>query len=120
MSKQGKRPLGDIIRTPQDDEIDAKKKKQRMDRFKDHLDLSVSTELDLRAVKSHQPSPKRIKGLSNKLERPYLRLTSAPQPSMIRPLNILKLSLENVKKKYIENEDYAFACEQLKSIRQGL
>jgi SAC3 family protein LENG8/THP3 len=110
-----KRALGSISTAV--DEIDERKKRLRQDRFKDHLNLSVKTELDL--TQSSHASPKRIKGLSNKLERPYLRLTSDPQPSIIRPLHILKLALENVKKKYMENEDYRFACDQLKSIRQG-
>lgn len=94
-----------------------RKKRLRNERFKDHLSSTSSSVDD--SILSALPSPKRMKGLSTKIERPYLRLTSAPQPSQVRPLNILKLALENVKQKYIENEDYAYACEQLKSIRQG-
>jgi hypothetical protein len=97
-----------------------RKKRLRSERFKDHLtnpggDVDTDTTLSFNPL----PSPKRMNGLSTKIERPYLRLTSAPQPSMVRPLNVLKLALENVKQKYLENGDYSYACEQLKSIRQG-
>ena len=62
----------------------------------------------------------RIKGKSQELEKPYFRLTGALDKNSIRPENILRLSLENVKKRYSENEDYSYFCEQLKSIRQDL
>ena len=62
-----------------------------------------------------------IVGTSTKLEKPYLRLTAAANSWNIRPLKILKLALENVITKYMENSNnYEFACEQLKSIRQDL
>jgi len=62
----------------------------------------------------------RIKGKSTALEKPYLRLTGEADRNQIRPENVLKLALEQTKKRYAENEDYAYFCEQLKSIRQDL
>mmetsp|Transcript_2644 Transcript_2644/g.3960 ORF Transcript_2644/g.3960 Transcript_2644/m.3960 type:complete len:302 (-) Transcript_2644:146-1051(-) len=108
---------GSICPDTFDDEESIKKKRLRSERFKDHLHVCDESERD-GADNTH--SPKRFKGLSIQLERPYLRLTSAPVPSVIRPLKVLKLALENVKQKYLENEDYSHACEQLKSIRQDL
>jgi hypothetical protein len=88
--------------------------------LQDHLDIDVSLLGSVGSDETCRPSPKRLKGLSNRLEKSYFRLTSAPNPSTVRPLNVLKLALENVKTKFAKNEDYTFACDQLKSIRQDL
>jgi hypothetical protein len=102
-----------IIISPGD--INESKKKEREERFNDKLE-----EAELISSFDGAPSPKRLKGCSNKIEKSYLRLTQAPLASSIRPLKILKLALQNVTTKYLENEDYIYACEQLKSIRQDL
>ena len=65
-------------------------------------------------------SPSRIKGTCKDVEKEYLRLTEAADPAMIRPLPVLKQALDNVKARYLEEEDYVYACDQLKSIRQDL
>jgi hypothetical protein len=61
-----------------------------------------------------------IRGTSQALEKPYLRLTSAPDPSTVRPEPVLKKSLKMIKSKWRSNPDYLYSCEQLKSIRQDL
>ena len=61
-------------------------------------------------------------GISQKLEKSYLRLTSAPKAEDVRPLRVLKLAFEHVKHQYKndDNAHYKWTNEQFKSIRQDL
>jgi len=59
-------------------------------------------------------------GTCQDLEKEYLRLTNAPEASNVRPLSILKKSLEYVLDKYAKTNEYRYICDQLKAIRQDL
>lgn len=78
-----------------------------------------------------------IRGTNTKLEKSYLRLTSVsfscsapyrlcvlipqePSPADIRPLHILKETLQLLKRKWKEKHNYAYALDQFKSMRQDL
>jgi len=61
-----------------------------------------------------------IVGRCQTLEKRYLRLTSAPDPETVRPLPILKKTLDFLKKKWREESNYAYICDQFKSLRQDL
>ena len=99
------------------DPIDESKKRLREDRFKDHLGDHSNNNNDDQDDDSGDStrSPKRIKGLNNKLEKSYFRLTSEAKASQVRPLKVLKKSLEHVKKKYIDEENYSYCCDQVSS-----
>ena len=67
-----------------------------------------------------------IVGTCQTLEKPYLRLTSAPDPRTVRPLPILREALEMVRERWKKSSipgntsEYGYCCDQLKSIRQDL
>ncbi|KNA25782.1 hypothetical protein SOVF_003800 isoform A [Spinacia oleracea] len=58
-----------------------------------------------------------IKGTCQEIEKRYLRLTSAPDPSTVRPEEVLEKALHMVQS---SQKNYLYKCDQLKSIRQDL
>lgn len=58
-----------------------------------------------------------VKGTSQEIEKRYLRLTSAPDPSTVRPEEVLEKALLMVQN---SQKNYLYKCDQLKSIRQDL
>ncbi|KAJ9136465.1 GANP domain-containing protein [Pleurostoma richardsiae] len=72
--------------------------------------------------KSPSPEPPTgpVVGTCQTLEKKYLRLTSAPVPSAVRPEHILRQTLELLKKKWRKESNYSYICDQFKSMRQDL
>lgn len=93
------------------------KREQRLKRFEN--DRSANTN-NTNLPSSHSDPTKPVVGYSTTLEKKYLRLTSEPDPASVRPLPVLKQTLELLKKKWKQEQDYSYICDQFKSMRQDL
>jgi len=61
-----------------------------------------------------------VVGRSQELEKKYFRLTSAPNPDTVRPLPVLEKTLDLLKRKWKQENNYSYICDQFKSLRQDL
>lgn len=61
-----------------------------------------------------------VVGRCQDLEKRYFRLTSAPNPDTVRPLAVLEKTLGFLKKKWKNEGNYGYICDQFKSLRQDL
>lgn len=59
-------------------------------------------------------------GTCQDIEKRYFRLTAPPKPETVRPLPVLEKTLDHLKKKWRSENNYAFICDQFKSLRQDL
>jgi hypothetical protein len=109
-------------------------KRQRVD-FNDSTASSKSkANLELRkkrfgggyqeSTRSESPPPSAMQGpiigRCQELEKRYFRLTSAPNPDVVRPLAVLMKTLDLLKKKWRKENNYGYICDQFKSLRQDL
>ncbi|KAF2475619.1 uncharacterized protein BDR25DRAFT_86755 [Lindgomyces ingoldianus] len=61
-----------------------------------------------------------VVGTNMTLEKSYFRLTAPPKPETVRPQHVLEKTLELLKKKWREEKNYNYTCNQFKSLRQDL
>ena len=117
-------------------ELTAAEQRRRQDR------ASRFAEVDVNDIHFHakprraKSATSRLVGTCTALEKPYLRLTSAPPPETVRPPRVLRRAFELAKTKWggggssggdggdgegrATTVTYAQSCEQFKSLRQDL
>lgn len=109
-------------RVIEEDEMTSKdRKKLRAERFERELNYTETYsggDLNSEEYKFDKNQP--IKGTSQALEKSYLRLTSAPDPSKVRPASILIQAFNMLMNKYKNGAKYTYICDQFKAIRQDL
>merc|ERR1711962_406519 len=98
----------------------AAKRKKPMNLLSTLNDRLLNSEQDWEISDSVDWEKMHIVGTMTKLEKPFLRLTEAPEASKVRPVHVLKRAVQMVKEKWLENQDDHYTCDQLKSIRQDL
>jgi hypothetical protein len=125
-SPESRGPLLDRVSQPSPD------KRQAMDEPLSKKDSKFQKQLEKRqkrfdggyksAYRSPSPPPSDgpVVGTCTTLEKRYLRLTAPPVPSVVRPEYILKQTLQLLKKKWKQEQNYSYICDQFKSMRQDL
>lgn len=106
-------------RLASEDAAKSKLSKEAANRRKRRFDSEFqATYRSLSPTPSTTPGP--IVGTSEALEKRYLRLTAPPVPSNVRPERVLRQTLDLLKKKWRDEGNYSYICDQFKSMRQDL
>ncbi|KAG9259049.1 SAC3/GANP/Nin1/mts3/eIF-3 p25 family-domain-containing protein [Emericellopsis atlantica] len=115
------RSLGDRISSPSKRINDGTFKSSKFDTEANKRKRRFESEYQAnRSPSPPPPSDGPVVGTCETLEKRYLRLTSAPVPSKVRPERILRQTLELLKKKWRKEGNYSYICDQFKSMRQDL
>lgn len=118
MSMPDKRQKLNMQDVPSKSDVNLENRKRRFNLDLDRSGSSSPWKDERSPIPSEPLGP--VVGTSQKLEKNYFRLTSAPKPEEVRPLAILKQTLELLKKKWRSDSNYTYICDQFKSLRQDL
>lgn len=109
------------VASKEDEMTSNDRKRLRAQRFE--RELNHNETLDFQNINREEykfDKNKPIIGTCTDLEKSYLRLTSAPDPSKVRPYGILVKALNRLMHKYKSGVKYTYLCDQLKALRQDL
>jgi len=100
---------------------DIRFKSEENERAKQKRIVPLSLQLGaMEGPRTFDPTKAKIMGTSNLVFKPFLRLTTAPEPWEVRTRTQLPKSFAAVINKWKDEHNYKWTCEQLKSIRQDL
>lgn len=102
------------------EDVQNSKSQKNMDKRQRRFDAKGGYKSTYRRSPTPEASSGPVVGRCPTLEKQYFRLTAAPNPDHVRPLAILKQTLELLKKKWKKESDYNYICNQFKSLRQDL
>ena len=119
---QGKRQKKEVeafrATAPASKLFDLEKRKQRFERENAGSSSPFSTSRGESPLPSANDGP--VIGTNQKLEKNYFRLTAPPKPETVRPLPVLRKTLDLLIQKWKEEHNYGYICDQFKSLRQDL
>lgn len=125
-SRQKRRPVKHDLGLSETDDDDRgfssdSRKKARAARFERELSVPNPSRIPVNHEVFEADKNQPVRGTCQTLEKSYLRLTSAPDPSKVRPLPVLQKAFTFLMDKYKNGSaKYAYLCDQFKSIRQDL
>ncbi|GAB7355902.1 hypothetical protein MBLNU459_g6549t1 [Dothideomycetes sp. NU459] len=131
--------LADRMTYPEPEKTEKRQKK--VDEFRSGAPISKSSDLEKRrqrfnlenagisspyvsSSRDEPPLPAAndgpVVGTCQKMEKNYFRLTAPPKAETVRPLAVLERALPWLTKKWIDEHNYGYVCDQFKSMRQDL
>ncbi|KAK4536664.1 hypothetical protein CDCA_CDCA09G2689 [Cyanidium caldarium] len=108
------------------------RRRARAARFRQHLqphrtrrlEMAPTANVGAATTPSWSPSSPitdRLVGTNARLEKSYLRLTTAARASEVRPLPVLQRAFQSLRDRWQQHQvEYGYVCEQLKAMRQDL